>query len=69
MESLWQCKPDSCYNMSLIRTKFNNFYMICLIAAIESKLSILGHILYMRSSDPEEFWPALFEKAYAKYVV
>ncbi|XP_076116201.1 calpain-9-like [Mytilus galloprovincialis] len=28
--------------------------------------TIDGHILYMRSSDPQEFWPALFEKAYAK---
>ena len=47
----------------------NYFYMACLIVAVVSKFSILGHILYMRSSDPEEFWPALFEKAYAKYVV
>ncbi|RSZ62403.1 hypothetical protein EAH68_09705 [Corynebacterium hylobatis] len=27
-----------------------------------------GHIIYARSSDPDEIWPAVYEKAYAKWI-
>ncbi|KAJ8299094.1 hypothetical protein KUTeg_023154 [Tegillarca granosa] len=34
---------------------------------IDDKLPTLnGELIYLKSSDPAEFWPALFEKAYAK---